>query len=219
MLANAGSPFALEAQKAAAQVVLFLDAVMNAGVGEGLNAAALQAQLISNIVDLVKSGSALDLANPVTLAALVADVAGIEPDILDAAVATTAAGNTVIDAAGSLDDISDYQAAAGANSTPVVSGPLTGGAHVEGDAAFTLDLIAGASDADAGDVLGVTALTYSLNGGAFVSGLPAGMTLGGETDLLGGTIGAVDPSGLTLTGGLLTVAPTNAAYDYLAEGQ
>ncbi len=64
----------------------------------------------------------------------------------------------------------------GENDTPVVAAALTAAAN-EDDASFTLDLLTGASDVDAGAVLSVTN----------VSALPAGVTLAGN-------ILTVDPS-------------------------
>ncbi|MEM1048602.1 MAG: VCBS domain-containing protein [Pseudomonadota bacterium] len=76
----------------------------------------------------------------------------------------------------------------GANDAPVVSGPVSGTA-VENDAAFTLDLLSGASDPDTTDTLAVANVVG-------VEGNAIGVAING-TNL------AVDPS----------------AYDYLGEGE
>jgi VCBS repeat-containing protein len=77
----------------------------------------------------------------------------------------------------------------GTNDAPTVAAALTGSA-AEGDAAFVLDLLDGASDVDAGE-------TATL-GIANVTGLVPGVTLSGTT---------------------LAVDPTDPAFDALAEGE
>jgi VCBS repeat-containing protein len=85
----------------------------------------------------------------------------------------------------------------GSNDGPVVSGPLNSTA-VEGGAAYALNLLSGASDIDQGDVLSVSNVTYSVNGGV---------------------ASATAPAGLGLQGGTLSVNPGNAAFDSLGVGQ
>lgn len=77
----------------------------------------------------------------------------------------------------------------GSNDQPKVASALTASAS-EGDAAFTLDLLAGASDVDVGDSLSVDA--------ASVSGLQGGVTRNGNT---------------------LSIDPGNAAFQSLSAGQ
>ena len=196
MLAHAGDPFALAAQKAAAQVVVFLNAIGSAG--GNLDPAALQAQLIANIVALVKSGAALDLTNPDVLSSLVSNVAGISPDALSAALATAAATNNIISTATDLGGISDIQSQAASNHAPTLDGPLIAVAHAEGSAAFSLNLLSGANDADTADTLALGFITYSIDGAGAVSGLPAG---------------------LSIVNGILTVDPNDPAFDHIAAGQ
>jgi len=86
----------------------------------------------------------------------------------------------------------------GSNDAPMVSGQLSSTAQ-EGNAAFAMNLLAGASDADHGDsaALVVANVTYTVDGVA-ASGLPAG---------------------ISLAGGTLSVDPANAAFDHLAVGE
>src|SRR6185312_9924277 len=88
----------------------------------------------------------------------------------------------------------------GTNDAPVVASALTTTA-AEGAPAYTVDLLAGASDVDDNAVLHVAAVTYT------VDGLPTG---NGGTDL---------PAGVSLSGATLSIDPTNAAYDHLAVGE
>lgn len=87
----------------------------------------------------------------------------------------------------------------GTNDGPVVSGALSSTAQ-EGDAAYTLDLLTGASDIDQGDAatLNVTNVRYSINGSQTTTSAP---------------------EGLSLEGSALTVDPTHAAFDALNSGQ
>jgi large repetitive protein len=78
----------------------------------------------------------------------------------------------------------------GGNDAPTVSAGLTSSAS-EGAASYTLNLLTGASDADSGD-------TYSLNGA---------------------TASATVPAGFSRTNGVLTIDPTNSAFNSLAVGQ
>ncbi|HEY0587657.1 MAG TPA: VCBS domain-containing protein [Pseudoduganella sp.] len=86
----------------------------------------------------------------------------------------------------------------GSNDAPVVSGAITSTA-AEGSAPYSLNLLAGASDADHGETatLSVTGVNYRVDGVA-VSGVPAGVSL---------------------TGGTLSVDPGNGAFDHLAVGE
>jgi VCBS repeat-containing protein len=87
------------------------------------------------------------------------------------------------------------------NEAPTVSAALTSAA-LEGAAPYTLNLLQGASDVDAGDTatLALQTLTYKVAGVA---------TGNAGTDL---------PAGLTLSGNTLSVDPTNPAFDNLAAG-
>jgi VCBS repeat-containing protein len=87
----------------------------------------------------------------------------------------------------------------GSNDTPTVNAALTAAAN-EGAAAFTRNLLSGATDADNGETatLSVTGVTYSVDGGAALSIAPAGFSASGKT---------------------LSVDPTNAAFDHLAPNQ
>ncbi|PUE44765.1 hypothetical protein B9Z45_16615, partial [Limnohabitans sp. 2KL-17] len=87
------------------------------------------------------------------------------------------------------------------NEAPVVSAAITSAA-LEGAASYTLNLLQGASDVDAGDTatLDVQTLTYKV----------AGMATGNA--------GADLPAGITLSGSTLSVDPTNPAFDNLAAG-
>jgi VCBS repeat-containing protein len=78
----------------------------------------------------------------------------------------------------------------GANDAPVVSGAATGSATEDG-ATVTLDALANASDADTGTTLSVINLPQNL---------PAGVTYDADTHSF-------------------TLDPSNAAYQYLAQGQ
>ncbi len=83
------------------------------------------------------------------------------------------------------------------NHAPAVFAPLAS-ATAEGSSSYTLNLLDGASDVDRGDSLNVTNVTYSVDGGLVSSTAPAGVSLGGS---------------------VLTVNPTNAAFDHLAVGE
>jgi VCBS repeat-containing protein len=83
------------------------------------------------------------------------------------------------------------------NHAPTVLAPLISTAF-EGAAPYSLNLLDGASDLDRGDTLGVTGVTYSVDGG-----------------LASGTA----PAGIILIGSILTVDPANSAYDHLAVGE
>lgn len=88
----------------------------------------------------------------------------------------------------------------GTNDVPVVTSVLTSNAK-EGDAHYSLDLLAGTKDADVTDTLSVTGLTYKVDGNA---------TGNGGADL---------PAGLTLDGNTLKVDPTDDAFNHLGAGQ
>ena len=88
---------------------------------------------------------------------------------------------------------------AGTNDAPTVLGALTSNVS-EGYAAYTLNLLGGASDADGG-TLTLGTLTY------MVDGAPTGNL---ARDL---------PSGVTLSGTGLRVNPSDALFDHLALGQ
>lgn len=85
------------------------------------------------------------------------------------------------------------------NRVPVVAAALTSAAD-EGDSAYEVDLLDGASDSDVGDVLAVSGVTYTVDGVAT------------------GNAGADVPSGLSLTGATLSVDPADASFNALAAG-
>ncbi|MCB1451876.1 MAG: VCBS domain-containing protein, partial [Nitratireductor sp.] len=86
----------------------------------------------------------------------------------------------------------------GTNDAPTVASAITSNAS-EGDAAYTVDLLDGASDLDDGETatLVVSSVTYAVDGGA-----------------ASGTA----PSGLSLTDATLSVDPTDGSFDHLAFG-
>ena len=83
------------------------------------------------------------------------------------------------------------------NHAPTVNGPLTSTSTVRTQA-FWSNLLAGASDADAGDHLSVTGLTYTVNGGAS---------------------SAQAPSGIQLVNNQILVDSSNTAFSNLTTGQ
>lgn len=85
------------------------------------------------------------------------------------------------------------------NHAPVVAAPLISAA-VEGASAYHIDLLQGATDPDAGDMLAVSAVTYTVDGLATAN---SGQAL---------------PGGLSRTGATLSVDPADAAFDDLAAG-
>jgi VCBS repeat-containing protein len=87
----------------------------------------------------------------------------------------------------------------GSNDAPVVTAALTA-ATTEGHAAFSANLLAGASDPDNGETatLTLTNVKFAIDGGTASTDLPAGFSLNGST---------------------LNVDPTNAAFDHLAQGE
>ncbi len=89
----------------------------------------------------------------------------------------------------------------GTNDVPVVATALTATAD-EGDAAFTANLLDGATDLDLGETatLSIANLLYAVDNGATSAIPPAGLSL--------------DIDGLTLN-----IDPTNPAFDYLALGE
>lgn len=89
----------------------------------------------------------------------------------------------------------------GTNDAPTVSAALTDTAS-EGAAAFTKDLLLGASDPDDGETatLHITDVTYKVGTGATSSTIPAGLSLGAD-------------------GHTLTIDPADPAFDHLAAGQ
>ncbi len=88
----------------------------------------------------------------------------------------------------------------GSNDAPRVAAALTSTA-AEGVAPYTLDLLNGAIDVDAGATLTVGSLTYTV----------AGVATGNN----GGDL----PDGVTLTNGFLRVDPSHANFNSLAVGQ
>ncbi|WP_431478321.1 beta strand repeat-containing protein [Massilia eburnea] len=87
----------------------------------------------------------------------------------------------------------------GTNDVPVVSGVLTSEKD-EGDGAYDMNLLAGASDVDDGETvtLSVADVTYSLDGGAASSSAPEGVNLAGN---------------------MLSVNSAHGAFDHLAVGE
>jgi len=89
----------------------------------------------------------------------------------------------------------------GTNDSPTVAAALMSTAS-EGAAAFSKDLLLGASDPDDGETatLHITDVTYKVNSGVSSSTIPAGLSLG-------------------VDGHTLTIDPANAAFNHLAVGQ
>src|SRR6185369_14192595 len=87
----------------------------------------------------------------------------------------------------------------GTNDAPTVAAPLTTSA-AEGAAAYTQNLLAGASDPDDGETatLAVASVTYSVDGGPASGTAPAGVSVSGNT---------------------VSIDPSNAAFNHLAVGQ
>ena len=85
------------------------------------------------------------------------------------------------------------------NHAPIV-GYLPESRVAEGSAAYTLNLLSGASDPDTGATLGVAGLTYAVDGSAPIS------------------FSATPASYLSLSNAVLTVRPTDQAFDSLASG-
>ena len=112
--------------------------------------------------------------------------------------ATVTVSYNVKDAYGAVAPQSATIVINGTNDTPMVSGTLSSTA-AEGAATYTMNLLAGASDADDGETatLSVANVSYSVDGVA-VPGTPAGVSL---------------------TGGTLSVDPANGSVDHLAAGQ
>ena len=88
----------------------------------------------------------------------------------------------------------------GTNDDPAVSEALASAA-LEEAASYNLNLLLHASDVDAGELLTVGTVTYSVNG------IPTGS---GGTNL---------PSGITRAGSILTVDPVDPAFNHLAAGE
>ena len=85
----------------------------------------------------------------------------------------------------------------GTNDQPTVSAAISS-SKVEGDAAYTINLLSGAHDVDANDVLSIGGVTYTVGDGV--------------------ASGAA-PTGFSLTGSTLTVDPSNAAFNALTYGE
>lgn len=86
----------------------------------------------------------------------------------------------------------------GVNDAPVVTAALVFSDVFENTSAFSIDLLAGAFDRDAGDTLTVGSLSFTVDGGPSSSTPPAGLVRSGAT---------------------LTVDPSDPAFDGLASGQ
>ncbi len=112
--------------------------------------------------------------------------------------ATVTVSYNVKDAYGAVAPQSATIVINGTNDTPMVSGTLSSTA-AEGAATYTMNLLAGASDADDGETatLSVANVSYSVDGVAVPS----------------------TPAGVSLTGGTLSVDPANGSFDHLAAGQ
>ena len=85
------------------------------------------------------------------------------------------------------------------NRAPIVS-YLQESRVAEGSTTYNLNLLSGASDLDTGATLGINGLTYSIDGAAGIS------------------IGNTPPTFLSLNNALLTIRPTDVAFDSLASG-
>jgi VCBS repeat-containing protein len=90
-------------------------------------------------------------------------------------------------------------AVTGTNDAPVVAAPLAG-TVAEGSAPLVLNLLQGATDADAGETatLAITGVTYAVNGGV---------------------ASTTPPAGFSRSGANLTINAGHPAYDSLAQGE
>ncbi|WP_197473758.1 VCBS domain-containing protein, partial [Oleiphilus sp. HI0066] len=84
------------------------------------------------------------------------------------------------------------------NAQPEVLSPVTD-QSIEDNATHGVDLLQGASDKDAGDVLHVSHLSYELDGAAATTHIPAGFALAAD-------------------GHTITVTPGSATFQHLAAG-
>lgn len=108
---------------------------------------------------------------------------------------------TMHDAAGATASATLTIDITGTNDAPVVAAALADLVN-EGDAAFTRDLLGGASDVDKGETttLHVASVSYAVDGGDASGTPPAGISLGAD-------------------GHTLSVDPTDPAFDHLAVGE
>ena len=102
----------------------------------------------------------------------------------------------VVDGRGGVTPQSQSIVINGTNDNPVVSSALSSTA-TKGSAAYTLNLLSGASDPD-GDMLTATNVSYAINGG----------TLSNST-----------PTGLSVSGNTLTINPSDDSFSNLYAGQ
>jgi uncharacterized delta-60 repeat protein len=109
----------------------------------------------------------------------------------------TSSDGTTKDVSFTINGVDEVALVDPSNHAPTVSAPLTSTSAVRTQA-FWSNLLAGASDADAGDHLSVTGLTYTVNGGAS---------------------SAQAPSGIQLINNQLLVDPSNTAFSNLTTGQ
>ncbi|MDX1725205.1 MAG: VCBS domain-containing protein, partial [Pseudomonas sp.] len=106
---------------------------------------------------------------------------------------------TVLSADGTEQDV--VVTITGTNDVPTVGNPLTS-SDFEGNGLYTLNLLLGTSDVDTDDVLSVSNATYTVGGVATGDGgvnVPAGLSLG--------------------VNGVLSINPSDSAFNYLAQGQ
>jgi VCBS repeat-containing protein len=124
---------------------------------------------------------------------------GVNPQNLaaiQAAIASSGANGSGTSSLASLQSLIDN-----ANDIPVVSSEITS-TKSEGDASYTVDLLVGATDADAGETetLSLQSVMYAVDGGAASTSIPTGLSLAAD-------------------GKTLTVDPTDAVFNSLAVGQ
>ena len=161
--------------------------------------AALVVDMLANASD-VDTGAVLSIANVTGLVSGVTFAGGTDltVDLADASFQFLALGETM-DIIVSYDVEDEHGASVaqtatititGTNDAPTVSAAVTGGGN-EDDAAFSVDLLAGASDIDVLDVLNIDGTTFALTSG--------------------------DASGMTLNGNVLDIDPN--AYNHLDDGE
>ncbi|HJQ18381.1 MAG TPA: VCBS domain-containing protein [Allosphingosinicella sp.] len=149
-------PNALNAQKAAASIVVLLETILEAAGTDPDDGAAAVATGIESLADAVagSGGVPIDLTDPATLAEVIGTaLPDIAPEALANLVEQTQTVTESIEAADSIDEISDIQG----NSAPVVASAIAD-QHSSEDQAWSFQVPAQSfSDVD-GDALNYTAM-------------------------------------------------------------
>ena len=159
LAAPAGDAAALAAQKAAASIAEILETIVGAaGAGGGTAAQAAGLASLAGAVSAADgAGTTLDLTDNATLTDVISDaLPALPPGQIAELAAATQAVNTAIDTATDLGHISDAQG----NAAPTLS-PIDAGQTNEDAAVKTINLLAGASDAD-GDTLSVATIVSAV---------------------------------------------------------